>query len=369
MQDTIRIAVVGYGGMGKWHTDLIQKIPETILAGIYDIDPQQIEHAKERGIHTYTSFEDVLADIQVDVITLAVPNDLHHPLAIQAMRAGKNVVSEKPVSLNSRELKEMLDTAREMQVLFTVHQNRRWDEDYLIVKKMYDEKTLGNTFTIESRVHGSRGIPGDWRNQKEHGGGMILDWGVHLFDQILMMTGTRKLLTVCAKLFNVTNEAVDDGFRVVMEFEGGLEALVEVGTSNFIMMPRWYVLGENGSALIENWNLDGEIVMVSDWEKRDAVPVVTAAGLTKTMAPRTDETIEKFPLPRVQTDIQDYYKNVRDVLYKGAQPIVKGGELLKNMHLIETIFDAAEKNRILTFDFSEEMENTYNAPYTIHQKH
>ena len=75
----------------------------------------------------------------------------------------------------------------------------------------------------------------------------MLDWGVHLFDQIFRLTGERRLKTVYATLTNVTNQEVDDGFTAVLRFEGGLEVLVEVGTNNFISLPRWYVLGENGS--------------------------------------------------------------------------------------------------------------------------
>ena len=127
------------------------------------------------GIHAYASREELLQDPNVQLVTVAIPNDLHHDVCIDCMKHGKNVISEKPVCLNHQELQEMIDASKEYGVLFTVHQNRRWDEDYLIMKKLYDEGTLGRVFNIESRVHGSRGIPGDWRNQKEHGGGMVLE--------------------------------------------------------------------------------------------------------------------------------------------------------------------------------------------------
>lgn len=113
---------------------------------------------------------------------------------------------------------------------------------------------------------------------------MVLDWGVHLFDQIFRLTGERRLKTVYATLTNVTNQEVDDGFTAVLRFEGGLEVLVEVGTNNFISLPRWYVLGENGSAVVEDWDLSGKIVKAFSEEEKEIVPVRTAAGLTKTMA-------------------------------------------------------------------------------------
>lgn len=345
------IALIGYGGMGGWHAKKIAAIEELELRGVYDISKARCDLAEENGIHAYESMEALLADESVEIVTVAIPNHLHKDVCIRAMQAGKNVVCEKPVALNHQELQEMIDAAGENGVLFTAHQNRRWDEDYRTARYIFDRGILGKTFRIESRVHGSRGIPGDWRNQKECGGGMVLDWGVHLLDQIMQMVD-RKLLSIYATLSFVTNENCDDGFTVTMQFEGELTVVVEVGTSNFINLPRWYILGENGSAVIENFKQDGKIVMVSDWEKRDAVPVVTAAGLTKTMAPRTKETIQEYPLPCQKADIREFYQNFVRSIHGEETQTVKHEELMRVMKLMEAIFESAEQNKVIT-DFEE----------------
>lgn len=340
------IAIIGYGGMGKWHGKQIKTMEEFELCGIYDICPERVIDAKEAEIYAYGSLEELLEDEKVELVTIATPNDVHKDIAIKVMKSKKNVICEKPVTLSSNDLEEMIEVSKKYNVIFTVHQNRRWDEDFLVVKKLYEEGTLGHVFNIESRVHGSRGIPGDWRNSKEHGGGMVLDWGVHLFDQILMLT-EKKVISTYADLTNVTNEAVDDGFKVILHFEDGMSCHVEVGTSNFINLPRWYVQGENGTAIIEDWNINGKIVQVSDWEKRDAVPVVTAAGLTKTMAPRTNETIKEYPLPRVQSDVRDFYRNMVRAIAREEEPIVKHCELLRVMKLMEAVFSSAEIGQVV----------------------
>mgnify|MGYP000852367881 FL=1 len=347
------VAVVGYGGMGGWHTKLLKSIPEADLKGIYDIRPDRGQAAEEAGLFSYGSFDAVLDDKEVDLITIATPNDTHKDIAIKAMSAGKNVVCEKPVALGSVELQEMIEAADKYNVVFTVHQNRRWDEDYLVARQLYEKNTLGKVFNIESRVHGSRGIPGDWRNTKEHGGGMVLDWGVHLIDQILMMLSRRKLLSLYAVLSFVTNEEVDDGFKIFLNFDDGLTCQIEVGTSNFISLPRWYIEGENGTAVINDWDINGKIVMVSDWEKRDAVPVVTAAGLTKTMAPRTNETIKEYPLPRVHSDIKDYYRNVFNAIEGREEIIVKHAEVMRSMRLMEAVMHSAAENKAVRFRDSQ----------------
>ena len=344
----IGVVVIGYGGMGGWHTRLLKQMDEFVIKGVFDIKDERNKAAEENGFKAYKSFDDVLADNDVQLVTVAIPNDVHKDVCIRAMQAGKNVVCEKPVSLNSAEFKEMVDTSKKCGVLFSVHQNRRWDHDYRTIKKIFDENTLGRVFNIESRVHGSRGIPGDWRNEKIHGGGMVLDWGIHLLDQVMQIAAGRKLLSVYAQFSYVTNEECEDGFKILLEFEGDLHFHVEVGTNNFINLPRWYMTGENGSAIINDWGLNGKIVMVSDWEKRDAVPVETAAGFTKTMAPRTKDTIKEYPLPQVSGDIKEFYRNIKASIEGREEQLIKNEEVMRVMQLIETVFLSAETNKVIT---------------------
>lgn len=339
-------ALIGYGGMGRWHVEKLRTLPEFEIAGIYDILPERREAAVKDGLTAYNSLESLLADASVELVTIATPNDLHRPIAVQAMAAGKHVISEKPVTLSSRDLQAMIDASRKYGRIFSVHQNRRWDEDFLIIKQIYDQNSLGRVFNIESRVHGSRGVPGDWRNTWLQGGGMILDWGVHMLDQLLMLVDEPVVSTFCT-VSHVTNDEVDDGFKAIITFGNGLTAQVEVGTSNFINLPRWYMQGENGTAVIHDWALNGEIVKVSDWEKRDAVPVVTAAGLTKTMAPRTEETIQHYPLPKVTSDVRDYYRNIARAIRGEEKQLVTHAQMMRVMRLMEACFKSAGENAVV----------------------
>lgn len=342
--------IVGFGGMGNWHRELIESgIDNLHLKGVYDIAEAPCRKAKEMGYHVYESLDAVLADPEVDIVLCATPNDFHKDIVIKALRAGKNAVSEKPVTLSSGELQEMIDAANETGKIFTVHQNRRWDEDFLTIKKIYDENMLGEVFNIESRVHGSRGIPGDWRNEKVHGGGMMLDWGVHIIDQMLQMIPGRIKSVYCTTT-NVTNGEVDDGFTLVLQWENGPRTLLEVGTSNFVELPRWYVQGVNGTAVINDWRLNGKIVRITNWEKNDAIPIKTAAGLTKTMAPRTDETIATEELPIVHSDIKDFYRNVMDAISGKAEQKIKHHELMRVMKVMEAAFRSAASGQVVDFE-------------------
>ncbi|MEZ0535762.1 Gfo/Idh/MocA family protein [Caldicellulosiruptoraceae bacterium PP1] len=343
------VAVVGFGGMGGWHADYVQTFDNLTLVGINDIKESRKEYAQKRGIHVFETLDDVLNDSRVDIVVVATPNDVHKEISIKALKAGKNVVCEKPAMMNSVELEEVIKVQKETGKVFVVHQNRRWDEDFLTIKEIYDKNLLGEIYTIESRVHGSRGIPGDWRQKREHGGGMLLDWGVHILDQMLVMID-EKIKKVFCKFTHVTNEEVDDGFKVILTFESGKTALLEVGTSNFVNLPRWYILGVNGSAVIYDWSLNGKVVRVKNWEDKDAIPIRAASGLTKTMAPRNENSIVEEPLPIQKSDLSEFYKNVVDTIEGKSELIVKNSQVLRVMKLMEACALSDKLQQVVDFE-------------------
>lgn len=344
------LAIIGFGGMAQWHYELIENLEGLSVAGIWDIRAERREYAHSRKIHVYASQEELLADERVDLVLIATPNDVHKSIAIAAMKAGKNVVSEKPITLCLADLQEMMDASRKYGRFLTVHQNRRWDEDFLTVKRIMEEGALGEIFRLESRVHGSRGIPGDWRQEPEHGGGMVLDWGVHLLDQALMLFPGVSLKTVYATLTNVTNQLVDDGFTADLGFANGIHMIVEVGTNNFISLPRWYVLGSDGTAMIGDWGEDLKIVRACGVDEGDVVPVRTAAGLTKTMAPRREDSIFTEFRPEEKSDIRDFYRNVMAVLEGQEESLIRLEEVTRVMRVMEAVFESAKRRQVICFE-------------------
>jgi scyllo-inositol 2-dehydrogenase (NADP+) len=339
-------ADTGTAWKGNLNTDISKKL---VLAGVYDIDPTRRQWAADRGFHNYESYETILADEAVDIVLIATPNHLHRDQAIAAMRAGKHVLCEKPVTPSSEELEDILKVSGETGKVFYPRQNRRWDEDFLIIKKIYDENLLGKPFSIECRVLGSRGIPGDWRGIKEYGGGMMLDWGVHLLDRLLVMV-PEKITKVFCSLAHITNDEVDDGFMMHMTFENGLTAVIEVGTCHFLTLPLWSIAGNHGTAQIDNWSCEGRMVRLKSWEDKDATPILAGAGLTKTMAPRGENSVEVLPLPSVEFDNNELYSNLIDTINGTAAQIVTGEQALRVLKLMEAAFESSEKGVINNFE-------------------
>ena len=343
------LVVIGYGGMGGWHVQHAQKSDVVNLLGIYDIDPKKTTLARERGIFAYDSLEAVLSDDRVDLVTVAIPNDSHLGTVVAALKAGKNVICEKPVAMNSEELDEMIAAAEASGKIFAVHQNRRFDIDFLAMKQIKDSGELGNIINIESRIHGSRGIPSDWRGEKEHGGGMVLDWGVHLIDQLLQIFD-EKIEKVYCTLDHITNDEVDDGFKLTIYFEGGKSAYIEVGTYNFIAMPRFYMRAEKGSAIITDWREKCKVAKCKYWHESDVIPVETAAGLTKTMAPRDSVTMDEYELEKPASDVHDYYRNFCAAIDGKATQFVTHPQMRRVMKVMEACFESDRLGKPVDFE-------------------
>ena len=315
-----KVTVIGYGGQGGWHAAHALESDVVSLLGIYDIDDAKIKLAQSRGIKTYESLDAALADPECDIVVVATPNDVHKEIVVKALNAGKNVICEKPVEMTVKAFDEMIDAAKKSGKVFSVHQNRRWDVDYLAMKDVIASGEIGDVIRIESRIHGSRGIPSDWRCHKPQGGGMILDWGVHLIDQILCIIKEKIVRIYCTET-HITNKEVDDGFKLTMYFESGKTAYVEVGTYNFIAMPRFYLQCENGSAIIEDWRKNAQVARMKAWTEKEVLPVQTAAGITKTMAPRDEITLDMYEAERPVSDVHDFYRNFCAALDGKEQPL------------------------------------------------
>jgi Predicted dehydrogenases and related proteins len=345
-----KMGIIGYGGMATWHHENMARIKNLECTSVYDIDPERLKIANERGLQAFSTLEEFFGKGDFDMVLVATPNNYHKDMAIAAMEKHKHVVCEKPAALSSVEFQEMIAASEQNKVLFTVHHNRRWDRDYRIMSKVVEEGKLGNIYMIEARVYGAGGVIHGWRAHKVAGGGLLLDWGVHILDQIMNMI-TRKVVNVYALMHSVKTPEVDDYTKVILTFEGGLNAQIEIGTFFLKPLPRWYISGDQGIAYIDDWECNGGIIhakkLATEW-----VPeiVQTSAGPTRTMAPRPKEMIEELPLPEVNPDWADFYNNVIDVLDESKELKVKPCEVMRVTKVIEACFRSYETGQSIKVD-------------------
>ncbi len=346
----IKLGVIGFGGMGKWHAQNAPRAGVEVVA-VCDIEEVKQQEAIEMGYKLYKSADELLADPEVNTVILTVPNHLHKEMCIKAAKAGKNVITEKPAALNVQELDEMEAACKEAGVFFTSHQNRRWDRDMLTVKKAYDEGLLGKIFTIESKLHSGNGYMHEWHLYKKYGGGMIYDWGVHLIDQILFMMPDAKIKSVYADIKNVLHEEVDDYFKIILKMDNGVTAHIELSTYILEYQPRWLAAGDKGTMVVKTFGCDGNIYRTGKMlEKLPSQIVETEAGPTRQFAPVPPGGIVTEPLPEIQTDWTDFYKNVADVLNGKAESVIKIPQVRRVLAVMEAAWKSSETGEAILFE-------------------
>jgi len=346
----IKLGVIGYGGMGKWHAANAPRAGVEIAA-VCDIEEEKISQGIADGFKTYSDADALLADPEVNTVILTVPNYLHKEMCIKAAKAGKNVITEKPAAMNVAELDEMEAACKEAGVFFTSHQNRRWDRDMLIVKKAYDEGLLGRIFTIESKLHSGNGYMHEWHLYKKYGGGMIYDWGVHLIDQILFMMPDAKIKSVYADIKNVLHDEVDDYFKIILKMDNGITAHIELSTYILEYQPRWLVGGDKGTMIVKSFGCDGNIYRTGQLlEKLPPQITETVAGPTRQFAPVPPGGIVTEPLPEVETDWVDFYKNVNGVLNGTEESRIKIPEVRRVLSVMEAAWESSNTGKAVLFE-------------------
>jgi predicted dehydrogenase len=123
-----------------------------------------------------------------------------------------------------------------------------------------------------------------------------------------------------------------------------------VGTCHFISLPIWYVAGKDGMAVVNNWQCEGKIVRLKSWEDKDALPILAGAGLTKTMAPRDQDSTNEYELPEAVFDNNELYSNLVDTINGTAEQLVTSEEALRVLKLMEAAFESSEKGIVVHFE-------------------
>ncbi len=351
VKSSYNLGIIGFGGMASNHFKQLSKGNTKVkIKGVFDIDKSRLDLAEGKGLVAYESREALLSDPEIDIVLVAATNEVHKEISIDALRHGKNVLCEKPVTMTSDELIEIMNVAEETGMVFTIDQNRRTNKDFVLMRRCLEKGLIGKPYIIESRVEGSRGVPAGWRTKKTQGGGMMLDWGVHLIDQIMYMY-PEKVINIFCKMYSINYPEVDDNFRLTMTFESGLTAHIEVSTNNFISHPRWYVLGTEGTLQIDDWACNGKIVRCLEREDTWSSEIKEVkAGPTKTMAPRSPETVEVMPLSEpddVIDNLDAVYNQLTDAMEGIAELKIQPKQALRVVKVMEACFKSAQTNTAL----------------------
>lgn len=344
----IKVGIIGFGYMGHFHLNKTRETEGAQVVAAFDTAADKLEDAKAEGIETYTTLEAFLA-ADLDLVVIATPNQWHEKYAIAAMRAGKDVMCEKPATMSVEEMENIKKCSEETGKFFTVHQQRRFDPDYRAVCDAINSGMIGKVTTIESRVLGERGVCFGWRADPESGGGMLYDWGVHLIDQMLQLFKGETVTSVHARILSILTPAVDDFFEITMMFSGGACAKVIVGTFALQKLPRWFVFADRGTMKLEDFSgTEGGVARIKGEVKGfDSVVGKKSLGPSRTMAPLEKEMLETLEIPEEEDQTLKYWNNLIASANRKETPYVTVDEIIRQMKIVAASFESAEKNEVI----------------------
>ena len=249
----MRIGLVGYGKGGRYfHAPLIASLPGATFVGVVTRSAQRRQELAQD--YPQTRAFDSLADLivaGVDAVAISTPLATRQALILEAIQLGVAVVSDKPFAADAEQAQALMDAAERKGVLLSVYQNRRWDSDFLTLRKLIDDGVLGEVSRFESRVE--RYSPKSVG--KASGGGMLRDLGSHLVDQALLLFGP--VARVYGELqFATPNEPVDYQFFVALTHCNGVVSHLWGSCLQNHPGPRFRVSGASGCYSVEG--LDGQ---------------------------------------------------------------------------------------------------------------
>ena len=247
------VGLIGYGlGGSVFHAPLIRAEPRLRLHAVVTSRAGQVQR-DHPGVRVVASAAELLEDPAVELVVVAAPNAVHHELAAAALRAGRHVVVDKPFTLSTADADRLIALAEAGGRCLSVFHNRRWDGDFLTVRRCVEAGLLGRVSSFLSRYDRFRPAPkGGWKEQDVPGSGLLWDLGPHLIDQALQLFGLPETVWADLEVQRPGVEAVDY-VHLVLGY-GRLRVLLHAGMEVREPGPRFEVHGDRGSFLI--WGLD-----------------------------------------------------------------------------------------------------------------
>ena len=366
----IRTAVLGFGLAGKvFHCPFITAVPGLELTAI-------VQRTGDTAAHAYPSArilrspEEAFGDPAIDLIVVGTPNETHFALAAAALRAGKHVVVDKPITSTASEARELIDLATRQKHILAPFHNRRFDGDFLTVKKLLAEGTLGRIVTVESRFDRFRPAqrPGTWKESAGPSTGLLVDLGPHVADGALALFGAPARITASVRRDRDTT-AIDDAFDIALDYDlpsgdlpsgHGLRYTCAATMLAAEPAPRFQLNGTRGSYTKygvdpqEPTLLGGNVKVPPVGSPQPWLPEPEAAwgSLTLPRDPADPASLTRTPYPTVPGDYRLFYANVRDAILGIAPLAIPAEDGFRTLRLLDLARQSSEERRTLDVTFA-----------------
>jgi len=345
MVSKVRCGVIGAGAIGLAHIEGFKKHPQAEVVAVAELNPQRRQEAAEkyRLAKAVEDYHELLKDKSIDVVSIALPNYLHGQVTVEAIKAGKHVMLDKPMATNARDAQKMIDAWKEKKVVFMVGQNFRFNRDTQMVREYIKNGELGDVY--HTRAHWLRrcGIPriGSWFTQKKYaGGGCCYDIGVHLLDCALHCMGNFDAEAVSGQVYAKFGPRglgdgtwgkgeidpqkpfdVEDLAVAMIKLKGGKTAVMEIS---------WALHADSGK--------DYGIDLYGTEAGANLFPariLRVRKGNYETITP----DIKSLPVP------EDRMVHFIDCVVKGTPPLVRPEESLKIQKILDAIYESSKTGR------------------------
>ena len=218
MARIIKVGIIGCGGIGTGkHMPSLAKVPDCEMVAFCDIIPERAEKsAKKFGTpdaKVYTDYKELLKDPEIEVVHVCTPNRSHSFITVDALHAGKHVMCEKPMAINSAEAQKMLDAAKETGKKLSIGYQSRFRGDAQYMKKEAQDGTFGDIYYAKATALRRRAVPtwGVFLNEYEQGGGPLIDIGTHALDLTLWMMDNYKPKYCVGTAYHKLNNQTETG--------------------------------------------------------------------------------------------------------------------------------------------------------------
>jgi len=346
-----RVGLIGYGlGGSAFHAPFITTTPGLELAAIVTRDPkrQRLAEGAYPGVTILPDAEPLWdSKLGLQLIAISTPNRTHVPLARAAIDAGLHVVVDKPLAPSSLQATELAKAAERKNVRVIPFQNRRWDGDFLTLRRLVSEGAVGRPLRFESRFERWRpSATGGWRERgaPDEAGGLLFDLGSHLIDQALVLFGPAREVFAHVDRRREGVDADDDSF-VALTHRSGIRSHLYMSAVAAQPAPRFRLLGSDGA--FTKWGLDVQ----EDALRGGARP----GGRDWGVEPETRwGTLgigdERRTVPTAAGNYGAFYAGVARAILDQAPPPVDVGDAIATLEVIEAARRSVEQGVVVRFD-------------------
>ncbi len=347
----VKVGLCAFGMSGKvFHAPFLKEHPGFFMSAVVE---RSKEDSKEKYPEAtiYRSVEEMLENADIELVVVNTPVQTHFEYTKMALEAGKNVVVEKPFTVNVSQAEELVKLAEEKGLFLSVYQNRRFDRDYLQVQKIMSEGNLGNIKEAEIRFDRFRTEPSGKahkENPEATGSGSLHDLGSHLVDQAVQYFGFPERLF--ADVFSMKGkEFANDYFEIILFYQNDLR--VRLKSSVFTKEAHYaYVIhGEKGSFLQERTdNQENELAAgaIPEYGKEWTQPLKEPDGILNYL--NENKETQKIFTSSEPGNYMNYYQQIYEFIVFGYALPSPAQEIIKNMKIIDAAWESSKEGKTVT---------------------